>query len=61
MTSRLRMVTRLARLYVLSQESRYIPRLDDLSVRLGASTRTIRRDLEALERAGVPVRWRQNE
>lgn len=50
-----RIVYRLARLMVLCQSYRYLPTLDQMAGQLKANTRTIRRDLAALEYAGVPV------
>lgn len=58
--SRTRLVRRLAALVVLAQESRYLPSLVRLADEHQCSTRTIRRDLEAIE-AVLPVRWRAKE
>lgn len=52
-------VRRLAMLLRYTHGRRYAPDLVCLARGLGVSTRTIRRDLEALEAAGWPVpKWR---
>lgn len=48
---------RLVSLHQYALRQRYMPPLDTLAREFGVCTRTIRRDLEALEAAGVLVRW----
>jgi len=52
---RLRLTIRIAALILTAQSHRYLPSLEDLAREHGVSTRTIRRDLEALEAVGVPL------
>lgn len=62
-TRRKRIVVRLARLMTLCAQHRVaLPSLPRLGLLLGCSQRTVRRDLEALEEAGIAVpAWRLNE
>lgn len=56
----MRMVIRLAKLVDLGQRRRHV-QLQELSQELGVHTRTLRRDLEAMELANVPTPiWRFN-
>ena len=59
--SRCRIVYRLARLMVLCQSYRRLPTLNELGRQLRAHPRTIRRDLDALEYAGVRVPLRLDQ
>lgn len=53
--NRARIVARLARLIAMCQSHRYLPTLEELSGQLQVNPRTIRRDLNAIEGAGIPV------
>ncbi len=59
-----RQVVRELQMILALERSRYGATLQELAGEYGVSTRTIRRDLEALQEAGVPVieerehRWR---
>ena len=60
-SNRKQIVTRLAKLLAMCQRYRYLPPLDELGQRLRAHPRTIRRDLEALEEAGIVVPQRLDQ
>ena len=60
---RKRVIVRITRLMALCQAYRVaLPSLPHMAALLGCSTRTVRRDLEALEEAGITVpAWRLYE
>lgn len=57
---RLRTTKRLVSLIYRAQANRYMPSLSELAREHSVCTRTIRRDLEAIELV-TPVRWRWRE
>ena len=59
--NRTRAIARLAKLMVMCERYRYLPGLEELGQRLRAHPRTIRRDLEALEEAGIAVPQRLDQ
>lgn len=59
--NRKQIVTRLAKLMAMCERYRFLPGLDELGMRLRVHPRTVRRDLEALEEAGIVVPQRLDQ
>lgn len=53
--TRKRIIVRLVKLMAMCESYQYLPTLDELGSQFRVNPRTVRRDLEAIEEAGVPV------